>query len=47
MISGVPFCLVSDPIVEETRNRIKYEVYLSLLFGIRAHFIEFIAQYNT
>ena len=47
MIYGVRFYLVSDPIVEETRNRIKYEVYLSLLFGIRAHFIEFIAQYNT
>ena len=31
MISGVPSYLVSDPIVKETRNLIKYVVYYSII----------------
>ena len=39
--------LVNDPIVEETKIKLNMKHnYPSLSFGIRAHFIEFIAQYN-
>ena len=48
MIYGVRFYLVSDPIVEETKIKLNMKHnYPSLSFGIRAHFIEFTAQYNT